>query len=115
MRTKVRDLILQCRRAVAAEVAKSAALSDTHALLRLDELLVADATNDIQSTEVVVDYMDDDDPAGDVDDDEHAGGNSRLADLQRELERERRAREQDSKLIEGLRKRLDGDPPTGGA
>ena len=106
MTPKVRDILIDCRKQIHAAIAEQSVISDTHALHILDQLIVADASRcaaTLQGEEVVAHLNPDDE-----DDD------SEIRDLQRRLREAERQRDQDSKIIDGLRDKLNELKKKGG-
>lgn len=106
MTPKVRDILIDARKQLHAAIAEQSVISDTNALYILDQLIVADAsrcTATLQGEEVVAHLNPDDE-----DDD------SEIRDLQRRLREAERQRDQDSKIIDGLRDKLNELKKKGG-
>lgn len=96
----VRDILIEARKRIHAEIADRACVSDTQAMFILDQLLTADAQRDLASAsrEEVVCGLSDDTP-NPHEEAERRELEKKLADLERQ-------REQDDKLIKGLQEEL---------
>jgi len=102
MTPNVRDILIEARKRVHAEIADRACVGDTHTLYVLDQLIAADAARSLgeASREEIVAALSDDTP-NPHDDHERRELEAKLAELERQ-------READDKIIKGLQDKLKG-------
>ena len=100
MTPKVRDILIDARKQIHAQIADRACVSDTAALHVMDQLLTADAKASLaeQSTEEIVCALSDDTPS--------PYEEAERKELENKLNSLEAQREQDTRIINGLREEL---------